>query len=1162
MQQGDRDTIARKQDDAGALALAGIAAAAWATAAGGGAERLALVVSSLTELATLAEACHAWIGGKAPLPPMAFAGSGAASGELAFLFPGQGAQYPGMGAELALYQPEVAAALAASHLDRLILPPAAFDDAARAEQQRALADTRVAQPAIGALACGMLDAMLGFGLAPQRVAGHSFGEFVALHAAGVLAREDLLALARERGRVMAAAGPELGAMAMIALPPEALAEALLAEPGVVVANRNAPRQTVISGPTAAVRAVAARLGEAGHAVRQLSVSAAFHSPLMAPARAPFAAFLADRVVFRPPALAVHANRDGQPYPAAPAAIRERCADHLEQPVDFVAQVEAMWTAGARCFVELGPGRVLTGLVAQILGDREHAVIATDGGWRGWLTALGRLWAMGWPVDLASLFAGRVVEAFDLERNRALPQPAWRLDGGRVWRQGEAPLIGSVPLRDVDSPNDVALDGDAALATDPVAAAYVEYQRTMRQFLDQQEAMLSRLLEDRAPVGQGEPAPGTARSAADGRGTQVGGADSLAHERQVAAGLHAAPAPGAVAPPLDRDALVERLVGLVAERTGYPPDMLRVDQDLEGELGVDSIKRMETAGRMHKALPAALAASVQQQFDRLVGARSVEALVDALLRELASAPPVAVAAGMAVDSTRAAREQATCPRFVMTATQRSLQGARRAAATGLVLVTEDRRGVATEVLRRLREEGASAFPVSRAALLDLDALSTRVAVLREVCGPVRAILHVAGLDAGQEPATLKAWREATALGTKGLFMLLQQCAGELADVAHPLRVVAGTALGGDWGRGTDAVAGSSLGAVAGSGVHGILASVEREYPHLLTKVVDLEPDAAVADAGAWLIDELLFDGGGSEIGYRGGQRYRWTVEPEPWSAEGGDADWRPAAGWVVLATGGARGITAGIVRDLAGPGVRVVLVGRSAEAETDAARDEREATQSALRAAGAEVEYHALDVTDEAAFGGLIDDIYRRYGRIDAVLHGAGRIEDQAFLAKPVESFDRVFDTKADSAFILARHLRPEGLRWIVLFGSIAGRFGNRGQADYAAGNETMLRVGHLMRQRWQATRVVTINWGPWLGSGMASDGVVALLEAQGILPIEAADGRRFLVDELARGRLDEAEVIAGRGPWEARPDHLLASIFAASLQLFEAGGATGEHRSP
>ncbi|MFP5378439.1 MAG: KR domain-containing protein, partial [Vicinamibacteria bacterium] len=122
-------------------------------------------------------------------------------------------------------------------------------------------------------------------------------------------------------------------------------------------------------------------------------------------------------------------------------------------------------------------------------------------------------------------------------------------------------------------------------------------------------------------------------------------------------------------------------------------------------------------------------------------------------------------------------------------------------------------------------------------------------------------------------------------------------------------------------------------------------------------------------------------------------------------------------------------------------------------------------------------------------------------------------------------------TKVGSAETLARHLRPDGLKWVVFFGSVSGRFGNPGQTDYAAANEVLNRLAWRLEHEWPATRVVTINWGPWRGLGMMSDATLALIEARGIPAIDRVAGRRFVAREIVAGTRDEVEVVAGTGPW-------------------------------
>lgn len=190
-----------------------------------------------------------------------------------------------------------------------------------------------------------------------------------------------------------------------------------------------------------------------------------------------------------------------------------------------------------------------------------------------------------------------------------------------------------------------------------------------------------------------------------------------------------------------------------------------------------------------------------------------------------------------------------------------------------------------------------------------------------------------------------------------------------------------------------------------------------------------------------------------------------------------------------------------------------------------------ATLRRLRASGIQVEYHACDVRDSRAFGALIEMLQARLGRIDLLLHGAGVIEDRLLVDKTPDSIARVFETKANSAHTLMACLDPERLGTLVLFASTAGRFGNRGQSDYAAANETLNRLAWMMRAKWPRTRVLAINWGPWTGVGMADAKVQERFARQGIPVITPEAGARFLIAELAAGASDVCEVIAGEGPW-------------------------------
>jgi NAD(P)-dependent dehydrogenase (short-subunit alcohol dehydrogenase family) len=194
--------------------------------------------------------------------------------------------------------------------------------------------------------------------------------------------------------------------------------------------------------------------------------------------------------------------------------------------------------------------------------------------------------------------------------------------------------------------------------------------------------------------------------------------------------------------------------------------------------------------------------------------------------------------------------------------------------------------------------------------------------------------------------------------------------------------------------------------------------------------------------------------------------------------------------------------------------------------------DREILQSieSLRRAGAKVEYHSVDVRNEAAFGGLIDRIYAGHGRLDVVVHGAGIIEDKLIKDKTPESFDRVVHTKADSAFLLSRKLRPESLQCLLLMSSVTAAFGNRAQADYAAANGIMNGLSVLLSAKWPV-RVVAMNWGPWGSSGMVSEEVRQQFLSRGIQMVPLDAGAQAALREIEAGPQSDPLVAMGEGPW-------------------------------
>ena len=306
---------------------------------------------------------------------------------IAYVFPGQGSQSVGMGRDLAASTP--AAAGAWSTADAALGEPIstlAWDGPADV-----LDRTEQAQPAILAASIAILRTLPD--LRPTYAAGHSMGQYSALVAAGVMSLDDGVRLVRRRGQLMQASGDGRdGAMAALiglddARLPE-LVEAASAHGTFVVANRNAPGQVVVSGERAAIEAgaeIAKGLGAKRAIV--LPVSVAAHSPLMAAAARGMSDALAT-VSVADPGITLLANADARPITTA-AGARAELVEHLTAGVDWVGAVTAMCAAGVTTFVEVGPGKVLTGLIKRIAPNVE-VIPADDPGSRDRLTELAAL----------------------------------------------------------------------------------------------------------------------------------------------------------------------------------------------------------------------------------------------------------------------------------------------------------------------------------------------------------------------------------------------------------------------------------------------------------------------------------------------------------------------------------------------------------------------------------------------------------------------------------------------------------------------------------------------------------------------------------------------------------------------------------------------------
>lgn len=342
-------------------------------------------------------------------------------GKVCFLFPGQGAQKLEMLKDLVVGHPfvhelfERADRILRDHypkpLSAYIYPHAVFSDQDRARQRGELNDTHVAQPAIGVTSLAALEILSSYGIQADMAAGHSYGENVALHLAGVLSLEDLLKLSQMRGKFSKeACRDNPGTMAAVKADAGMTAK-MVSKLGLRVysANCNGPHQTVVAGAERDVEKAVKAFMNNGVAARRIPVCAPFHSPLMESAGARLQELL-EGIPMASPSLPIYSNTTARPYPDSPEEIRELLAEHIQRPVLFEEQIREIHRAGGRFFIEVGPGRTLTELVNRILPDKSHTALSLDGpGRSGWFHLghlLGRCHAAGMAVCWDHWFRGR------------------------------------------------------------------------------------------------------------------------------------------------------------------------------------------------------------------------------------------------------------------------------------------------------------------------------------------------------------------------------------------------------------------------------------------------------------------------------------------------------------------------------------------------------------------------------------------------------------------------------------------------------------------------------------------------------------------------------------------------------------------------------------
>jgi acyl transferase domain-containing protein/NAD(P)H-dependent flavin oxidoreductase YrpB (nitropropane dioxygenase family) len=1113
--------------------------------------------------------------------------------KLAFLFPGQGSQYTDMLSPLALEfecvrKPfEDAGFLLSSNLPRLlgdyIFPQPVFI----AEEQKilfsAIKETNIAQPALGAAEWGMYSLLSELNIVPDMMAGHSYGELPALCAAGIFDEEELYRLSEMRGRFMAAAGRENpGIMAAVMASSKQVHSVTANIKDVSMANMNSPKQTVISGTNKAIRKSLDRLKKMNIPANLIPVSCSFHTSSMKKARDQYQKVLSDTQM-NAPKIPVYSNLNASIYRDPVQDICHKLAELMVNPVCFQRVIETMYKDSARVFLEVGPKNILTNLTNEILKGKDFCAIATDHhdkkGNECFFHALAKLASEGAPLSAGFLYQQTETPWLKRPPKKAekSKKDLWLVNGYRAVPLDQKDQTSEKQRSEPSLFNGLTLGSENTQAQELIDLLQKEkdpenkgeilkkFQKLMNHFLKIQKEVYQSYLQSAHNQENQE----TRESQKEKKQNNTFPEASPENNQNESHSEHD-----------DKDDIQTKLLDIICERTGYPKEMLDLDLDIEADLGVSSIKRIEILSIFQqKYLPYALN---DDDMEKISSLRTLRDIIQ-IIQNKQKKSPINKKDSPAPQSNKTPRSKRASKRYVPCVVEAdAVNNPLSIKKNSILLITDDGRGIARKFASRIKKQGfrpvllsmhethsSSPVPCFRWPFRDPEKLDHTITQLKNEIGPPSGLIHLAPLNKISSFLEMshKQWRTRLEQDIKSLFLLFKAVENDLKLAAQSGEglVFGATQMGGTFGFNHNEIP-----VFPGhGGITGFLKSLAHEYPEFRIRCLDFSPKVPNKKIIDILAEEFLRESDSIEVGFDGNKRMTLGYKKE--DLTNGQGHPLIDSSSHILILGGARGITALLSHNIAKQyKPTLIIAGRSSlpsqedpllsklkkkeeiiqkliekkksSAETYKPIDiektyqrlmrDREIREnlSSLKEAGARCEYHSVDVRNEKEVIGLVDYIYEKFGRLDGVIYGAGIIEDKLCSEKTYDSFNRVFDTKAHGAFTLIQRLRKEDLKFLVFFSSIAGIFGNRGQTDYAAGNEILNKLALSLANEWPA-RIISINWGPWESKGMVSPELKKEFLRQGINLIDPEKALQFMDSELRSSEYNQPEVIFASMDW-------------------------------
>ncbi|MFZ5453367.1 MAG: SDR family NAD(P)-dependent oxidoreductase [Thermodesulfobacteriota bacterium] len=1052
---------------------------------------------------------------------------------LALVFPGQGAQYSGMGRELYENFPIIREYMdqAASFADFDLL------DLIFNNREEDLQKTRWQQPATFTLEYAMVQYLLSLGIRPKAMAGHSLGELTALAISGVFSFEDGFRLVNQRAICMDKAcllNLDPGIMIATDMPLELVEAKVKALKDVFITNYNAPNQIVVGGETNTVQALRLEIKSEGYRATQLKVSMSFHSPIMRVIHDDMLAFITP-LPFHAPKIPVISNTTKEPFPDDPEAIKKIVMAHLESPVQWISNVRTLWQDfGIRVFLEVGPGDALSNLITETLeSPRCIATCLAEAEGQTLKTATAQLVAGGHLTAPKPL---KFISFPTVPGQRPASAPA---TSGTA-RSGLTPITPMDPMERIVQReiNAFVLESFGRFLKPGLLAA-IRREHDPHFSEDSLEQWLQ------------------ARQMAGSQASALTSAFAAAAALPTPAAATAVPVPAGAQPVSD---YLEEVILLIMEATGYDRDEIEPDMDLRTDLAIRSSR-----------LPVIMDAAetkfgIEIRLEDFMDVRTV--------RELATQIAEVAARGGEPGAVTQAAKAAAAPGRESPEPQ----------------VPEE------EKLKRLTFHPAplADFEPQPLELTSADTVALFCPTLksewrerindhfRQIFGVTPKTFAFLESHPGQEGAgfDLRQPEEAARAAAKikeddslaGVVFLLDDSLTpelhEMVDLPHLVQgffslmqtLVAAPRKKFALTLNCSGEETGGLGLLA-QGLLGLFLSSALEYPSVLCRTLRLDRDADLTRALRQALDprqpvvETIYQQG--QLLTREGRMALSLVSGEPRLTLNRED--------VVVFSGGGYGITPHLVKGLAPLKPRVVILGRTAidlepklvellqedepaekalrweimQQQPDISQDNlgREITRllqarqvlktlADLRASGLEVTYLSCDVTDPAQVQAAVRAILDKYGRLDGIVHAAGLVRDRLLPDLSADDIASVLDVKFRGLWNLFTTARSSGLRFLVALSSAAAIQGNRGQSNYTAANRMMSGLLSQIKENHPEIRCKALMLPPISGSGMAdNEEVRRFLEKMGVGYFEPVELAELFCRELLLGEPDEVWVM-------------------------------------